>query len=58
MIISNFNVIGEKNNQTSVSAANQETPTIGSVDSAKNKKLHFGIICLPSGWDFLNCIGY
>ena len=36
MIISKFYVIGKKNNQTSVSGADREIPTLGSVDNAAN----------------------
>ena len=31
-----FNVIGKKNNQTSVSDADREIPTLGSTDNARN----------------------
>ena len=53
MINNSFNVIGKKNNQTSVSDADQEIPTLGSTDNAENL-VNFisGIICLPSGCDF------
>ena len=37
-------MIGKKNNQSSVSDAEQEIPTIGSTDDA-------GIIRFPSGWE-------
>ena len=53
-----FNVIGKKNNQTSVSDADKEIPTLGPADNAGNSvNLVFGIIRLPSGWDFSVCIG-
>ena len=45
--------IGKKNNQTSVSDADGEIPTLGSTDNAGNwVSLVSGIIRLPSGWDF------
>ena len=52
MINNIFYVIGKKNNQTSVSDANRESPTLGSTDNAGNT-VNFvsGIIHLPSGWD-------
>ena len=54
----NFNVIGKKNNQTSVSDADREIPALGSTDNAGNSvNLVSGIIRLPSGWDFSVCIG-
>ena len=50
----NFNVIGKKNDQTLVSDADREIPSIGSTDNAGNSvNLVSSIICLPSGWDFL-----
>ena len=53
----NFNVIGKKYNQTLVSDADRETPTLGSTDNAGNSvNLICSIIRLPSGWDFLICI--
>ena len=53
----NFNVIGKKNDQTLVSDADREIPSIGSTDNAGNSvNLVSSIICLPSGWDFLICI--
>ena len=42
-----FNVIGNKNNQTSVSNADREIQTLGS-----RVNLVSGIIILPSCWDF------
>ena len=36
MINNNFNVIGKKNNQTSVSDADRQIPTLGSTDNAGN----------------------
>ena len=41
------NLTDKNNNQTSVSAADREIPTFGSVT------LVSGIIRLPSGWDFI-----
>ena len=53
-----FNVIGKKNKQTSVSDADREIPTLGSMDDAGSSvNLVSGIIRLPSGWDFSVCIG-
>ena len=53
-----INVIGKNNNQSLVSDVDRETPTIGSTDNAGNLvNLVFGIIRLPSGWDFSVCIG-
>ena len=50
MINDNFNVIGKKNNQTSVSDADQEIPTLGSTDNAGNSvnlfTLELGFLCL------------
>ena len=44
-----FNFIGKKNNQTLVSDADQEIPTLGSTDNAGNEvNLVSGIILLPS----------
>ena len=52
-----FNVMGKKNNQTSVSDADREIPTLGSTDNAENSvNLVSGIIRLPSGLDFSVCI--
>ena len=57
MIINNFNVIGEKNNKTLVFDADQEIPTLRSMDNAGNSgNLVYGIITLPWGWDSLVCI--
>ena len=54
-----INAIGKKNNKTSVSAADQEIPTLRSRDIAgKSANLISGIIRLPSNWDFLVCIGH
>ena len=48
-----FNVMGKKNNQTYVSDADLEMPTLGSTDNAGNLvNLVSGIIRLPSSWDF------
>ena len=45
-----FNVIGNKNNQTSVFDADREIPTLGSADNAGNSvNLVSRIIRLPSG---------
>ena len=53
-----FNVIGKKNNQTSVSDVDREIPTFRSMDNARNTvNLISGIIRLHSGWDFSVCIG-
>ena len=46
-----FNVIGKKNNQTSVSDADREIPTLGSMDDAKNSvslvfTFRLGFLCL------------
>ena len=50
-------IIGKKNNQTSVSNADQEIPILGSTDNAGNEvNLVSGIIHLPAGWDFSICI--
>ena len=57
MIFKNFNVIGKKNNQTSVFDADREIPTLGSTDNAGNSvNLVSGFIRLPSDWDFFVCI--
>ena len=57
MINNNFNVIGKKNNQISVSGPEREIPTLGSTDNAgKSVNSLSSILCLPSGWDFLVCI--
>ena len=51
--ISIFPIIDKKNNQSSVSDADQEITTLGSTDNARNSvNLISGIIHLPSGWDF------
>ena len=53
-----FPKIGMKNNKTSVSDADREIPTLGSMDNARNEvNLVSGINRLPSGWDFSVCIG-
>ena len=58
MINNNFNGIGKRNNQTSVSDADREIPTLGSTDNSENwVNLVSGIIRLPSGLDFSACIG-
>ena len=58
IINNNFNVIGKKNNQTLVSDADREIPTLWSTDNAGNSvNLVSGIILLPSGWDLSVCIG-
>ena len=41
MINNNFNVIGKKNNQTSVSDADREIPTLGSADNVRNSVTSF-----------------
>ena len=53
MIFNTFYVIGKKNNQTSVSNADREIPTLGSMDNAGN--FVSGIIRLLSGWNFSVC---
>ena len=54
----NCNVIGKKNNQTSVSDADRDIQTLRSTDNAGNSaNLVSDIICLLSGWDFLVCNG-
>ena len=53
MINNNFNVIGKKNNQISVSNADREILTLGSTKNAGNSvNLVSGIIRLPSGLEF------
>ena len=53
-----FNLIGKKNNQTSISDADREILTLGSTDNAGNTvNLVSGIIRLPSDCDFSLCIG-
>ena len=57
MIFNNFNVIGKTNNQTLVSDADREIPTIRSTKYAGNSvNLVSGIISLPLGWDLSVCI--
>ena len=57
MIFNNFNVIGKTNNQTLVSDADREIPTIRSTNNAGNSvNLVSGIIRLPLGWDLSVCI--
>ena len=52
MINNCFNVIGEKNKQSSVSDADRETPTLGSTDLVGNVvNLVSGITRLPSSLD-------
>ena len=49
-----FPVVGKKINQLSVSNADGEYPTRGATNNAGNAvNLVSGIICLPSGWEFL-----
>ena len=51
-----FYIKGKKNNQTSVSDADRENPTLVSTDNLrKTINLVSGIIRLPSGWDFSVC---
>ena len=51
-----FPKISKKNNQSPIFDADQEIPTLGSMDNARNlANLVSGIICLPS-WDFSVCI--
>ena len=53
-----FQRTGKINNQSSVSDADRENPTLGSTDNAGNSvNLVSGIIRIPSGWDFSVCIG-
>ena len=48
-----FNVIVKKNNQSSISNADREIPTLGSTDNTGNSvNIVSGIIRLPSVWDF------
>ena len=52
-----FPIIGKKNNQTPISDADREIPTLGSTDNTRNSlNLVSGISRLPSGWDFSICI--
>ena len=56
-IIRFYSMIGKKNNQSWVSVADREIPTLRSTNNAVNLvNLVSGIICLPSGWDFSLCI--
>ena len=58
MLFNDFNAIGKKNNQTSVSDADREIPNLGSTGNAGNSEnLVSGIIRLPSGWDLSVGIG-
>ena len=55
--ISIFPVISKKNYQSPVSNADQEIPTLGSMDNAANLvNLVSGIIHLSLDWDFSVCI--
>ena len=46
-----------KNDQSLVSDADREIPTLGSMQNAGNSvNLVSGIICIPSSWDFFVCI--
>ena len=57
--VSIFQIIGKKNNQSSVSNEDREIPTLVSMDNAGiSVNLVSGSIRLPSGWDFSVCIGY
>ena len=50
--------LGKKNNQTSVSDADLEIPTLKSADNAGNSvNLVSGVIHFPVGWAFLICVG-
>ena len=52
-----FPIIGTKNDQSSVSDADQEIQTLGSTDNAGNPvNLVSGIIRILSGLDFSVCI--
>ena len=54
MIFNNFNVVGKKNNQTSISDVDREISTLGSTDNAGNSvNLISGIIRLHIGSGFL-----
>ena len=54
-----FPIKGKKNKQSSVSDADQEISTLGLTDKAGNSvNLVFGILRIPSGWDFSVCIEY
>ena len=51
-----FQILGEKNNQSSVSDADQEIQTLRPTDNAGNSiNLVSGIIRLPLVWDFSVC---
>ena len=51
--IFSYNVISKKNYQPSVSSADREIPTLGSMNNAdKSVNLIFHINCLLLGWDF------
>ena len=53
-----FPIIGKKNNQSSVSDADREIPTLRLMDSAGNSvNLVSSFICLALGCDFSVCIG-
>ena len=53
-----YSIIGKKNNQSSVSDADREIPTLESTDNAGNSvKFVSGIIRLPLGLNFSVCIG-
>ena len=52
-IIQFYSVIGKKNKYN-----NREIPNLGSTDNARiSVNLVSGIIRLPSGWDFPDCMG-
>ena len=52
-----FPVIGKKNNQSSVSDADREIPTLGSTDNAKNLvNLVSGFVHFPLSWDISVCV--
>ena len=52
-----FFTVGKKNRHSSVYNADQEVPTLVSIDNAGNSvNLVSGIIFLPSGWDFQSAL--
>ena len=53
-----YTIIGKKNNQSSLSDADRENPTLGSTNDAGNSvNLVSDIIHLLSGWNSSICIG-
>ena len=52
-----FPILGKKNNKSSFFDADRDIPTLGSTYNAGNVvNLVYGIIPLPSDWDFFVCI--